>query len=117
MKTVLSIKQPFAWLIVSGAKDVENRDWPTRFRGEFYVHAGKYRPSESELREIEAEFHCTIDRSALEFGGIIGATSLVDCVDSHESKWFVGDYGFVLRDSRSVPFTPLRGRLGFFRVS
>lgn len=35
----LSIRQPWAWLIVNGHKDIENRSWPTRFRGKFLVHA------------------------------------------------------------------------------
>ncbi len=37
----LSIMQPWAWLIVNGHKDIENRNWPTRFRGPVYIHAGK----------------------------------------------------------------------------
>ena len=42
----LSIKQPWAWLICAGYKDIENRDWSTKFRGRIYVHAGL---SESEM--------------------------------------------------------------------
>ncbi len=37
----LNIRQPRAHLIVHGHKDVENRSWPTKFRGRVYVHAGK----------------------------------------------------------------------------
>ena len=37
----LSIRQPWAWLIVNGYKDIENRTWPTRFRGRVCVHAPK----------------------------------------------------------------------------
>lgn len=37
----LSIRQPWAWLIIHGGKDIENRTWPTRFRGRVAVHAGK----------------------------------------------------------------------------
>ena len=29
----LSIQQPWAWFIVNGYKDVENRTWSTKFRG------------------------------------------------------------------------------------
>ena len=36
----LSIKQPWAWLIVNGFKDIENRTWRTKIRGEFLIHAG-----------------------------------------------------------------------------
>ena len=37
----LSIRQPWAWLIVNGYKDIENRTWSTDFRGRIYLHAGK----------------------------------------------------------------------------
>lgn len=37
----LSIRQPWAWAILHAGKDIENRDWATRFRGPFLVHAGK----------------------------------------------------------------------------
>ncbi|MEI3544750.1 MAG: ASCH domain-containing protein [Alphaproteobacteria bacterium] len=38
---ILSIRQPWAWLIVNGYKDIENRTWPTHFRGKVLIHAGK----------------------------------------------------------------------------
>ena len=41
MIPALSIRQPWAWLIVNGFKDIENRDWPTNFRGRLLVHAGQ----------------------------------------------------------------------------
>ncbi|NBF09766.1 ASCH domain-containing protein [Pseudomonas sp. Fl4BN1] len=37
----LSIRQPWAWLIIHGGKDVENRSWHTKYRGRFLVHASK----------------------------------------------------------------------------
>ena len=37
----LSIQQPWAWLIINRHKHVENRDWPTKQRGEILVHTGK----------------------------------------------------------------------------
>lgn len=37
MKT-LSIKNPWGYLIAYGVKDVENRTWETKFRGEFLIH-------------------------------------------------------------------------------
>ena len=36
----LSVRQPWAWLIVHGYKDIENRTWPTRHRGDTVIHAG-----------------------------------------------------------------------------
>jgi len=40
MKAIL-IRQPWAWLIVHGYKDVENRTWSTKYRGPILIHAGK----------------------------------------------------------------------------
>ena len=37
----LSIRQPWAWLIIHAGKDVENRTWCTNYRGRFLVHAAK----------------------------------------------------------------------------
>ena len=39
MAKCLSIRQPYADLIVSGRKTIELRKWNARFRGEFLVHA------------------------------------------------------------------------------
>ncbi len=36
---ILSIRQPWAYLISSGSKNIENRTWPTKYRGLFLVHA------------------------------------------------------------------------------
>ena len=35
---VLSVKNPFAYLILQGGKDVENRTWTTDYRGRLYIH-------------------------------------------------------------------------------
>src|SRR5262245_4993891 len=114
MKT-LSIKQPWAWLIMAGLKDIENRDWRTHFRGRFAVHAGKYRPSEEELLEIEQHQGVTIPRDKLTYGAVLGTVELVDCVTRHGSQWFQGSFGFVLRDPRRCDPIPCNGKLGFFQ--
>ena len=36
---VIVIRQPWAWLIVNGYKDVENRTWVTRYRGMLLIQA------------------------------------------------------------------------------
>jgi hypothetical protein len=36
---ILSIRQPWAYLITQGYKNIENRGWPTNYRGQFLVHA------------------------------------------------------------------------------
>lgn len=101
----LSIKQPYPHHIFHDGKDVENRDWPTKGRGWFIVHAGV---SKSELDMDDP------DEAAMPRGGIVGMARIVDCVTDMESRWFFGRYGFVLRDAFPVPLIPCRGQLGFF---
>jgi len=113
----LSIRQPWAWLIVHGGKDIENRDWPTRFRGRFLVHASKgmTRQEYADTRDFAEGLGVTIPAfEDLERGGIIGAVTLNDCVGSSDSPWFFGDYGFALESANALPFTPYKGQLGFF---
>lgn len=35
----LSIQAPWSYLIAFGIKDIENRTWTTKYRGEIYIHA------------------------------------------------------------------------------
>lgn len=37
----LSIRQPWASLIMKAGKSIENRSWPTKVRGRILVHAAK----------------------------------------------------------------------------
>jgi len=117
----LSIRQPWAWLILNAGKDIENRDWPTRFRGRFLIHASKgmtrdeYESADSTLAIIAP----TIDLppfERLERGGIVGVAVLYGCVEKSQSPWFFGRYGFEIRDAMPLPFRPYKGALGFFDV-
>lgn len=116
----LSIRQPWAWLILHGGKDIENRDWPTKLRGRVLVHAAKGMTHDEYDSAMFFSFGRTSQRPAcmdsLPRGGIVGSVEIVDCVQRHSSSWFVGRYGFVLRDPRPLPFVPYRGQLGFFDV-
>jgi hypothetical protein len=49
-------------------------------------------------------------------GGIVGSVEIIDCVRESASPWFMGEFGFVLRDPQPLPFRPFRGALGFFDV-
>lgn len=116
----LSIRQPWAWLILNAGKDIENRDWHTRVRGRVLVHAGKgMTRDEYESCDESLFLHPEIELppyEALERGGIVGSVEIVDCVTESDSEWFFGRYGFVLREPKVLPFRPFRGALGFFDV-
>jgi hypothetical protein len=114
----LSILQPWAWLIVHGHKDIENRVWRTRYRGRFLVHAGKRwgREQRDDLAHVRARFPEIAIPERFDCGGIVGAASLVDCVDDSDSHWFNGPHGFLVRDGRPSQFAPWKGQLGFFQI-
>ena len=121
----LSIRQPWAWLIMNAGKDIENRVWQTPVRGRILVHAAKgmTRDEFEDADDFAANITHNYDRIGkypvfedLERGGIVGSVEIVDCVRASDSPWFVGTFGFVLRDPRPLPFRPLKGALGFFEV-
>lgn len=118
----LSIRQPWAWLIVNGYKDVENRDWKRDVRGEILIHAAKfvdhagYRWVEQNFPEI---YPLIPSYDRIERGGLVGKATIIDCVSEHISLWFFGKYGFVFDTDKStpLPFKPLAGQLGFFAAA
>jgi hypothetical protein len=117
----LSIRQPWAWLIVNGFKDIENRDWETFYRGQVLVHAGLTMPLRyyDEVQQwVGEEFNIQLpDPAELQRGGIVGVMTITGCVRESASVWFQpGGFGFQLRDARPLPFHPCKGRLQFFDV-
>lgn len=105
----ISIRQPWCHHILFDGKDIENRDWHTSYRGPVLIHASKsFDGYAAERREFEAAH----PQSPL--GGIVGMVEIADCVRSSQSKWFFGQYGFVLRNPVPLEFIPCKGALGFF---
>ncbi len=111
----LTVKQPWAWAIVTGYKDVENRKRLTRLREPLLIHAG--------LRFSDAGFDF-LDRHGIAYppkcdlatGALVGTVELTDCINDSGSPWAeLGYWHWVL--TRPVEFrTPIRqkGSLGFF---
>jgi hypothetical protein len=116
----LSIREPWASLIIGGRKPIENRDWTTNYRGPLLIHASKTLDRVNEehmtalLGEPYEEWHMS---TAMRFGGIIGTATLVAIVRESSSPWFVGRFGWVLENARPLPFVALRGMPGLFEVS
>jgi hypothetical protein len=113
----LSLKQPYAELVVSGKKTIEVRKWNTHFRGEFLVHASK-----------------NVDKKAMEkfgfdklpLGKIVGKATLKDVKhyandkehiadrDKHLASEVWGDYGFILEGCQRLNGKECNGKLGFW---
>jgi hypothetical protein len=102
---ILSIRQPWAYLITQGVKNVEDRSWPTNYRGPFLIQASL------NINRLACRQH-KLNPNELKTGGIVGMAEIVDCVSDHRSPWFEGPYGFVLRNRRSLPFVKWKGALG-----
>jgi len=114
---VLSLKQPYAELVVSGRKKIELRKWNTKFRGEFYVHASKIPDSKSMKKFGFTE---------LPVGCIVGKATLIDVkhyandverkkdVGLHLASGDWGDYGFLLKNASRIKPISVNGKLNFW---
>ena len=120
----LSVRQPWAWAIIHGGKDVENRDWRKpnpglAFRGRVALHASSGMTKD--------EYDAVMPRSAppippahlLVRGAIIGHVQVMDIIrdpgrDKIKSEWFFGPVGLMLRDPVAIEPIPCAGALGFF---
>lgn len=111
----LSVRQPWAWLIVNGHKDVENRTTQLTYRGPLIIQASK-QLDEVGVMKVAHRFPEIQLPERFELGGIVGRVEMVDCVQASDSPWFVGPFGYVLREPVPLPFTRCSGRLGLFSI-
>ncbi len=141
----LTMTQPWATLVAIGANVIETRDWPTRYRGSFAIHAAKGFSADARALCNKKPFRDALagagypSADALPRGAVVALVnleSLLECGPStlkeirarakrgelplHEADF--GDfsdrrYGFVLSDVRRVePPVPARGMLGFWEL-
>jgi len=121
----LSIKQPWAELILQGRKTIEIRSWNTKYRDYFLIHAPK-KPDMEALKAFDFK------PKELLYGYILGYAKLSDVVIYNSEKEFLKDkekhlsihgktkypvYGFVLEDIHKIEPIKYKGKLGFFEVS
>ena len=111
----LTVHQPWADLIVSGAKDVENRTWPVPstlpFPFRLWIHAGLTIDSNPDAHRKWAEG--AFPRLRLEVGVLLGSVTVTGCHHADECRRvvdnpqevvvgrdvYVSDFGRVLRCS------------------
>ena len=122
----LSLRQPYAELLVSGKKIIELRKWNTNFRGKFLIHASK---------NVNKEKCATlgIEHTRLNIGMIIGWAILYDVKKYDNKTQFMRDknkhyadasifnpymYGFLVKNAHRFRHPiPYSGKLGFFEVN
>jgi hypothetical protein len=125
----LSLKQPWATLLVHGRKTIEIRSWPTSRRERILIHAAL-------IADDRPEAWAKVPRELLEMttrkGGFIGVADLTGCVTYanveaftvdqarhlNDPEWFKGTklFGFTFANAAVVPFRPYSGWMRFFPV-
>lgn len=81
----LTICQPYAELIARNIKPIENRTWPTPYRGDLLIHAGK----STEWLDPQD----VADYPTMLFGAVIAVARLVDCRHINQPKtWGAREY-------------------------
>jgi hypothetical protein len=112
----LSVRQPWAWLIVNGFKDVENRSRRTKHRGPLLIHASLTKKDFAKLRAEVHRKHSVVVPDDIERGGIVGIVDVVGCEERPRSHWHApGHYGWLLAKPQRLKFRPCAGALGLFR--
>lgn len=125
----LSIKQPWAALLVHGLKVIDVRRWPTARRGRILIHAARVPDARPEAW---AQVPPELADAARVIGGIIGRADLTDCVAYRTAEAFAQDrgrhlndpawfeppvlYGFVFANTGPLPFRAYSGWMRFFPV-
>jgi hypothetical protein len=123
----LSLMEPWAWLVVQGIKDVENRTWRTNFRGRILIHASRTFDTKGYswlttgpsplITGTFAQGFPRPEEFLPTMGGIVGEVEITGCVASSDSPWFFGPFGFTLQHAKRLPFRSLRGMPGLFEVA
>jgi hypothetical protein len=125
----LSLKQPWAALLVHGVKTIEIRRWPTARRGLVYIHAARIPDDRPEgWAMLPSRFRDTAELR----GGLIGAAQLTGCklyreaavftadrsLHLNDPSWFdtAGLYGFTFERPQVLPFRRYPGWFRFFKV-
>ena len=127
----LSVKQPWAALIVLGLKSVEVRNWPTARRGRIFIHAARVSDEPAarlEARSEKAHEHRPSDwrpdrhrrdHRLPDVHEPAKNSSAIRNLHLNDPNWFTGSrlHGFRLAKPEIVPFRSFSGWMRFFPVT
>jgi hypothetical protein len=120
---VLSIKQPWAQLIMEGRKDIEVRSWATPYRGPLWIHTGQ---------KLDTYANERFQQQDLFRGGIVGCAVLWGILSFSAKSWEawrirhlddspfdeeLAKYGWIFRNPKPLDRPiPAKGMLGLFKL-
>ncbi len=123
---VLTIKEPYASIIMSGLKEYETRSWKTNYRGKIYIHASikidDDLKSRNDLQKLVYDNNIT-----LKPGYILCEAYLDDCIYMNDmfiknvsdkekmvGRYELGRYAWHLSDIRVIEPVQAKGKLGIW---
>jgi tetratricopeptide (TPR) repeat protein len=114
----LAVRQPWAWAIVAGVKDIENRTWTTDYRGPVVIQASSSKADVSRWLRLDGGADAA---NALTCGALIGIAELVDIEPLSEAlesnPWAWGPYCWRFTNARAFK-TPIaaKGKLNLYAL-
>lgn len=114
----LSIKQPWADLIIYGYKFIETRTWKTDYRGELLICSSKSvdREAMDYFKDLFSQDHKFLTGKAL------AVVTLRDCIKmtkEHEASALCDlydGYSWILENIKPIEPFGIKGQLGLFEV-
>jgi hypothetical protein len=137
----ISLKQPWAFLVVHGYKPIEFRYRRDKFRGECYVQASKtfddwgyewllQHPELPGVDQVEHAMWCP--KTDTDFGSLVGKITITDCISVEQANLFypdemwltvcqrtLGDIAYIIKNPIAFPYgIPCKGKIAplFFEV-
>ena len=127
---VLTIREPWASLIGERIKIIETRSWPTKYRGELYIHAGLAAIPRNDTRMAVLLPKL---KKGLHFGTIFLKCTLSDCVLITEEyanqvkeqsplnyqcgNYTAGRYAWILTDVEYIEPISAKGHLSIWNFN
>jgi hypothetical protein len=118
----ISIKQPWASMIISGVKDTENRTFPLKEKGPIAICSTK-KPNAEALLDFPGDYPNGVLLGVVDVVGLIWVEEdgeySTDLPEEANVKldWYVpGDLGWVLRNPRPCKQVPVKGQLGIYHI-
>lgn len=124
----IAVQQPWAFFLVAGLKNVENRTWalPVDHVDKWLLIHASAKPAFNldEAKDILGEVHgapwtAELPLHGRKTGGIVGMVRFGRSLQGSTSPWadsLADTWHWPVLEALLLPFRPCKGQLGFFKV-